>query len=59
MPLRKRHFSIILQMEPLDAAPHQILPAWFHGRTQETGVQGCYLTYKNKGHILVERNYFS
>lgn len=59
MPLRKRHFSVILQMEPLDAAPHQIFPAWFHGCTQETGVQGRYLTYKNKSHIPVAKNYFN
>lgn len=45
MSLGKRHLSVVLQVEPLDAAPHQILPAWFHGCAQETGIQGSDLTY--------------
>lgn len=52
MPLRKRHLPVILQMEPLDTAPDQIFPAWLHGRTQETGIQGCYFTYNNKSQII-------
>lgn len=44
MPLSERHLSVILEMEPLNAAPHQVLPARLHGRSQEAGVQGRYLT---------------
>lgn len=44
--LGKRHLAVILQVEPLDAAPHQILPAGLHGGPQEAGVQRGDLAYK-------------
>lgn len=39
--LSKGHLAIVLQVKPLNAPPDQVLPAWFHGRTEQTGVQRC------------------
>lgn len=43
--LSKGHLAIVLQVKPLNAPAHQVLPAWFHGRTKQTGVQGCYFAW--------------
>lgn len=44
--LSKGHLAVVLQVKPLNAPPDQVLPAGFHGRTQQTGVQRCYFAWK-------------
>lgn len=43
--LSEGHLAIVLQVKPLNAPPDQVLPAWFHGRTKQTGVQRCYFAW--------------
>lgn len=45
MLFRKGHLPVVLQVESLDAPSDQVLPAWLHGGSQQTGVQRCDLTY--------------
>lgn len=44
--LGEGHLAVVLQVEPLDAAPDQILPARLHGRPQLAGVQGRDLPWR-------------
>lgn len=45
MLFRKGHLPVVLQVESLDAPSDQVLPAWLHGGSQQTGVQRRDLTY--------------
>lgn len=44
MFLSEGHLPFILQVKPLDAAPHQVLPARLHGGPEQAGVQRRDLT---------------
>jgi len=47
--LSEGHLGVVLQVEPLDAAPDQVLPARPHGGPEQTGVQRRDLTWTDGG----------